>query len=211
MSLWWFREVEKEAIVPNHIVASPHPNVAIVKKCTVFPIEFVVRGFITGSTSTSMWTHYANGVRSYCGHDLPEGLRRHQRLPGGPLLTPTTKEAEHDRPISAEEIVKEGWMTQEDWDEASAIALRLFEFGQKVAKARGLLLVDTKYELGKDPTTGKIVLIDEIHTPDSSRYWLESDYEARMAEGRTPANVDKEFLRLWYRAKCDPYADVEVP
>lgn len=208
VSLWWFEQTK--GIVPNHIVASPHPNLAIVKKCEVFPIEFVVRGFITGSTSTSMWTHYSRGVRSYCGHELPEGLVKNQRL-DHPLLTPTTKEAEHDRPISAADIVKEGWMSQSDWDQASAAALRLFEFGQKKALERGLLLVDTKYELGRDPSTGRVVLVDEIHTPDSSRYWLAQDYEARMEEGKSPANVDKEFLRLWYKERCDPYKDVDVP
>ena len=175
----------------------------------VFPIEFVVRGFITGSTSTSLWTVYNNGSRNYCGNKLSEGLVKNQRLEK-PMLTPTTKEKEHDRPITPEEIVSEGWMTQNDWDDASNIALRLFEFGQKKASENGLILVDTKYEMGKDKD-GNIILVDEIHTPDSSRYWLADSYEERFNRGQEPQNIDKEFLRLWFVDNCDPYNDKELP
>ena len=138
----------------------PDPNVTIAKKCEVFPIEFVVRGYITGSTSTSLWTVYKNGDRNYCGNTLPEGLEKNQKLKSN-MLTPTTKEEHHDRPISPEDIVNEGWMNEEDWRYCSKKALELFNFGQKKAAEHGMILVDTKYEMGRD-TNGDIVLIDEI-------------------------------------------------
>lgn len=125
-------------------------------------------------------------------------------------MTPTTKEEKHDRPISPEEIVREGWMTQEDWDVASTAALKLFEYGVNIAKKHGLILVDTKYEMGKD-ADGNIILIDEIHTPDSSRYWLADSYEERFAAQQEPENIDKEFLRLWFAEHCDPYNDKVLP
>lgn len=206
-STWWFEKTEH--IVPNHLIAVPHPNVMIAKKCDVFPIEFVVRGYITGTTSTSLWTQYNKGVRNYCGIDLPEGLQKNQCLTT-PLLTPTTKDKEHDRPISPAEIIAEGWMKKEDWEEASAAAMALFNYGTKVAAEHGLILVDTKYELGRD-ASGRIVLVDEIHTPDSSRYWLKESYEARFAEKKEPENIDKEFLRLWFIEHCDPYKDAVLP
>lgn len=206
-SAWWFEQTEH--IIPNHLIAIPDPNVTIAKKCSVFPIEFVVRGYITGSTSTSLWTQYQKGVRNYCGIDFPEGLKKNQRLEK-PVLTPTTKEKEHDRPISPKEIVSENWMTQADWEVASQAALKLFEFGSEVALRHGLILVDTKYEFGKD-AEGNIVLVDEIHTPDSSRYWLAESYEERMSHGLEPDNIDKEFLRLWFAKNCDPYQDEVLP
>lgn len=206
-SAWWFNNTE--SIVPNHLIAVPDPNVMIAKKCTVFPIEFVVRGYITGTTNTSLWTQYQKGNRSYCGISFPEGLKKNQKL-DNPTLTPTTKETEHDRPISPEEIVSEGWMTQADWNEASDYALKLFKHGMQVAAQHGLILVDTKYEFGRDQE-GRIVLVDEIHTPDSSRYWLSDSYEERFASGKEPDNIDKEFLRLWFVDHCDPYHDKILP
>ena len=206
-SAWWFDQTKH--IIGNHVVNVADPNVIIAKKCTVFPIEFVVRGFITGSTSTSLWTVYNNGDREYCGNKLPEGLKKNEKLKKN-MLTPTTKEEHHDRPISPEEIVSENWMTQEDWDYCSQKALELFEFGQKKAEESGLVLVDTKYEMGKDEG-GNILLIDEIHTPDSSRYWIAETYEERMSNGQEPQNIDKEFLRLWFVDNCDPYNDKEIP
>jgi phosphoribosylaminoimidazole-succinocarboxamide synthase len=205
-SAWWFEKTEH--LVPNHVLAIPDPNVTIAKKCTVFPIEFVVRGYITGTTSTSLWTHYNNGARDYCGNVLPEGLVKNQRLQQ-PMLTPTTKD-EHDRPISPEDIVKDGFMTQEDWDKIAAAAMRLYQFGVEVAARHGLILVDTKYEFGKD-AAGNIVLVDEIHTPDSSRYWLSASYAERLAKQQEPENIDKEFLRLWFVKNCDPYKDQVLP
>lgn len=206
-SAWWFDRTNH--IIPNHVIVVPDPNVTIAKKCDVFPIEFVVRGYITGSTSTSLWTVYNNGDRIYCGNNLPEGLIKNQKLDAN-MLTPTTKEEHHDRPITPDEIVSEGWMTQEDWDYGSQKALELFSFGQKKASEHGLILVDTKYEMGRD-ADGNIVLIDEIHTPDSSRYWIANSYEERIAKGQEPENVDKEFLRLWFVGNCDPYNDSELP
>jgi phosphoribosylaminoimidazole-succinocarboxamide synthase len=206
-SAWWFEQTA--SIVPNHLIAVPDANVTIAKKCRVFPIEFVVRGYITGTTGTSLWTQYQKGVRDYCGIHFPEGLKKNQRLVE-PVLTPTTKETEHDRPISPKEIVSEGWMTQSEWDEASAAALRLFKLGMDVAAKHGLILVDTKYEFGRD-MAGNIILVDEIHTPDSSRYWLASSYAKRLVEGMEPENIDKEFLRLWFAEHCDPYKDSVLP
>lgn len=206
-SAWWFKNTE--TIVPNHLIAIPDPNVVIAKKCTVFPIEFVVRGYISGTTNTSLWTQYQKGVRTYCGISFPEGLKKNQKL-DAPTLTPTTKEVEHDRPISPKDIVAEGWMTQADWDEASNYALKLFNHGTDIAAQHGLILVDTKYEFGRDKD-GRIVLVDEIHTPDSSRYWLLDGYQERFDAGKEPENIDKEFLRLWFVDHCDPYNDKTLP
>ena len=206
-SSWWFEQTKH--IIPNQVISVPDPNVTIAKKCKVFPIEFVVRGFITGSTSTSLWTVYKNGDRNYCGNKLPEGLKKNQRLKEN-MLTPTTKEEHHDRPISPNEIVNEGWMTAEDWEYCSRKALELFQFGQKKALENGMILVDTKYEMGKDEN-GNIVLIDEIHTPDSSRYWIAETYDERIKDNQEPQNIDKEFLRLWFVDNCDPYNDKELP
>ena len=206
-SAWWFEQTKH--IIENQVIEIPDPNITLAKKCTVFPIEFVVRGFITGSTSTSLWTVYKNGDREYCGNKLEEGLVKNQKLDQN-MLTPTTKEVEHDRPISPKEIVSENWMTQEDWDYCSKKALELFSFGQKKAAENGMILVDTKYEMGKDEN-GNIVLIDEIHTPDSSRYWVAESYGERIRKGEEPQNIDKEFLRLWFVDNCDPYNDKELP
>ncbi|GFH56116.1 succinoaminoimidazolecarboximide ribonucleotide synthetase [Chaetoceros tenuissimus] len=206
-SAYWFEKTKD--IIPNHIISIPHPNVSIVKKCTPFPIEFVVRSYMTGSTSTSIWKNYSNGVRNYCGHDLPEGMVKNQKLEKN-LLTPTTKEEEHDRPISEADIVKENWMTVEDLEICGKAALAVFERGQKIAAERGLILVDTKFEFGKDED-GNILIIDEVLTPDSSRYWLAASYEERMKAGQEPENIDKEFLRLWFAKQCDPYKDEVIP
>jgi len=203
----WFEQTK--GIINNHVIDVPDPNVTLAKKCNVFPIEFVVRGYITGSTSTALWTVYNKGDREYCGNVLPEGLIKNQKLDTN-MLTPTTKEEHHDRPISPSEIVSEGWMTQENWDYCSQKALELFSFGQKKAAENGMILVDTKYEMGKD-SDDNIVLIDEIHTPDSSRYWIAESYDKRMAMGDEPQNIDKEFLRLWFVDNCDPYNDEIVP
>ena len=206
-SAWWFDQTKD--IIPNHVINIPDPNVTIVKKCEVFPIEFVVRGYITGSTSTSLWTVYNNGDREYCGNALQEGLVKNQALDTN-MLTPTTKEEHHDRPIAPDEIISEGWMTQKDWDYCSQMALELFAFGQDKAIQNGMILVDTKYEMGRDKD-GIIRLIDEIHTPDSSRYWVANTYDERMSAGQEPQNIDKEFLRLWFVDNCDPYNDEVLP
>ncbi|PNW85984.1 hypothetical protein CHLRE_03g202113v5 [Chlamydomonas reinhardtii] len=204
---WWLGATAH--IAPSALLSCPDPNVAVMKKCAVFPVEFVCRGFMTGSTDTSLWTHYKAGARSYCGNDFPDGMRKNDRLASN-VITPTTKAEDHDVPISPAEIVAQGLMTQQEWDTVSSAALRIFEFGQAEAAKRGLLLVDTKYEFGKD-ANGVIHIIDEVHTPDSSRYWLADTYEARHAAGQEPQNIDKEFLRLWFRERCDPYKDAVLP
>lgn len=206
-SAWWMRNTDD--IVPNSLLTVPDPCASVMTRCDVFPVEFVVRGFLTGSTSTSLWTHYSRGEREYCGNTFPDGLVKNQRLSSN-VVTPTTKAADHDEPISPAEIVARGLMTQAQWDTVSAAALALFERGQTVAASRGLLLVDTKYEFGVAPDD-RILLIDEIHTPDSSRYWLADSYEGRLKEGLEPQSVDKEFIRLWFRKRCDPYVDEELP
>lgn len=210
-SAWWMTEAVKAGVLPaTALLAVPDPNVCLMARCSVFPVEFVVRGYLTGSTDTSLWTHYARGEREYCGNTFPDGLVKNQRLASN-VITPTTKDAEHDVPISPADILAQGLMTQAEWDAASSAALALFAFGQATAAARGLLLVDTKYEFGLDPRTGAVVLVDEVHTPDSSRYWLADTYEARTAAGQEPQSIDKEFVRLWVRARCDPYKDATIP
>ncbi|KAG1671793.1 hypothetical protein FOA52_000170 [Chlamydomonas sp. UWO 241] len=206
-SAWWMANTEH--IVKNALISCPDPNIAVMKKCTVFPVEFVCRGYMTGSTSTSLWTVYNAGQREYCGNSFPDGLKKNSRLACN-VMTPTTKAEDHDVPISATEIVEQGLMSQADWDFVCKAALELFAFGQQESAKRGLLLVDTKYEFGK-AADGTIYLIDEIHTPDSSRYWIADGYEERLARGEEPQNIDKEFLRLWFRSVCDPYNDKVLP
>ena len=207
VSAWWFKKTEH--LFPNHLISTPDPNVSIVEKCDVFPVEFVVRGYITGTTETSLWTVYNNGDREYCGNSLPEGLQKNDGL-DAPMLTPTTKDKVHDRPVSREEIIELGLMSLEDYDVAAKMSLDLFAFGQKTAKENGLILVDTKYELGKG-ASGEIKFVDEIHTPDSSRFWVGSSYKERIGVGDEPENIDKEFLRLWFAKNCDPYNDDILP
>lgn len=206
-SAFWFDQTKD--IIDNHIIEIPDPNVVVCKKLTVFPVEVVVRGYITGVTSTAAWTAYSKGERMFCGNVLPEGLKKNQKF-DTPIITPTTKDDEHDEKISAEEIVKSGRMTQEQWDYVADKALKVFARGQEIAAKHGLILVDTKYEFGYDEND-KIYLIDEIHTPDSSRYWLNDSYEERLAKGEEPENIDKEFLRLWFKEHCDPYNDETLP
>ncbi len=207
VSAWWFENTSH--IVPNHVISIPHPNATLAKKVEVFPVEFIMRGYLTGSTSTSAWTLYNKGERNICGNVLPDGMRKNQKFPR-PIITPTTKSEEHDESITPEGIVETGLMSREDWEKASDIAFRLFRHGMDTAADNGLILVDTKYEMGRDEN-GDIVLVDEIHTPDSSRYWLSEGYEERFGQGLDPENIDKEFLRLWFRDHCDPYNDPVLP
>ncbi|KAG5052591.1 hypothetical protein JHK85_005138 [Glycine max] len=206
-SLWWFERTKH--IVSNAVVLAPDNNVTIARKCSVFPVEFVARGFVTGSTDTSLWTVYNKGVRNYCGNVIPDGMVKNQKLPKN-ILTPTTKAADHDVPITPDEIIDRGLMTRADYVEVSEKALSLFEYGQQVALEHGLILVDTKYEFGK-ANDGSIMLIDEVHTPDSSRYWIANSYLERFQNGLEPENIDKEFLRLWFISHCNPYEDEVLP
>ena len=195
LAAFWFDRTAE--IAPNHLIAVPDPNVSTVRECRPLPVEFIVRGYLTGSTSTSIWTAYARGERRYCGHRLPDGLKRHEPLPE-PLLTPTTKapRGEHDELTSREEILRRGVLSEAVYDEAARITAALFAEGQRHAKARGLILVDTKYELALD-RDDRLIVIDEIHTPDSSRYWYRERYEQAMAQGRDPEALDKEYVRRW--------------
>ena len=195
LAAFWFDRTR--GIAPNHVISVPDPNVTVARECRTVPIEFVVRGYLTGVSATSIWTAYARGDRVYCGHRLPEGLRQHERLPR-PLLTPTTKASHgaHDEPVSREQCLAGGLVSAELFEQAEALALALFAEGQRWAEKQGLILVDTKYELGID-AAGDLVVIDEIHTPDSSRYWYLDGYEEALAEGSDPKALDKEYVRRW--------------
>ena len=195
IAAYWF-EVTKH-LASNHVISVPDPTVTIATECKLIPVEFVMRAYITGVTTTSIWYHYSKGVRRFCGHDLPEGMRKNQKL-DRPILTPSTKaeKGDHDLSVSRAELLAMGVISEDDFDAAAAIAERLFAFGQKRARERGLILVDTKYELGRK-RDGQIVVIDEIHTPDSSRYWYADDYEERFSRGEEPRGLDKEYVRRW--------------
>jgi Phosphoribosylaminoimidazolesuccinocarboxamide (SAICAR) synthase len=200
ISEWWFKKTEK--LVPNHFISS-EDRCMIVKKADVFPIEFVMRNYLTGSTSTSIWKNYEAGMRYYCGHKLKDGMIKDQKLERA-ILTPTTK-GKKDELISKKIIIERGIMTKEDYEVCERYAHKLFEIGVHEAGKRGLILVDTKYEFGKTKD-GNIVLIDEVHTPDSSRYWLEHSYKSRFKEGKSPEMIDKEIIRKWIRKNYeDPY------
>ncbi len=190
----YFFEKTKD-VAPNHVLSVVDPNVLACRECAPLPVEFVVRAYATGTTSTSLWTHYERGARTFCGHVLPEGLKKHQRL-AHPIVTPATKApiGQHDVSGSREEMLAGGRITGDDFDRAAKMALALFARGEELAAARGLLFVDTKYEFGKT-RDGEIVVIDEIHTPDSSRYWIAASYEARLAKGEDPESLDKDFVR----------------
>lgn len=200
-------------ICPNHVIAYPDPNVLVCRRLEMLPVEMVVRGYLAGTTSTSILTLYQAGQRDMYGLRLPDGMRPNQRLPA-PILTPTSKAAhgDHDAPLSPAQMLERGLLTARQWDELSTIALSLYARGCERAATRGLILADTKYEFGLD-AEGRIVLADEIHTPDSSRFWRSATYEDRFARGERPDSFDKDFVRSWVAARCDPYRDPipEIP
>ena len=210
-AMFWFEKTKD--ICPNHVIEAPDPNVVIARRLDMLPVEMVVRDYITGSTETSIWPMYERGERLLYGHPFPEGLMKNQKLPET-IITPTTKAAqgEHDAPITAREIVEQGLLGQEQWDELARLSLAVFARGREIAADNGLILVDTKYEFGLD-VDGRITLADEILTPDSSRYWIADTYAERMNEGQEPESLDKEFLRLWIAGRCDPYNEPipEIP
>ncbi len=195
LSAWWFATTAD--IVANHVIAVPDPNLLVARAATTLPVEVVVRGYITGVTSTSLWQPYAAGARRIYGHHFPDGLRKNTPLPR-PLVTPTTKppagSVVHDEPLTSAEVVDRGLVGRRLWDDVTAAALELYRRGQEVAAAAGLLLVDTKYEFGL-AADGALLLIDELHTPDSSRYWIAAGYEDRLAAGEEPESLDKEVVR----------------
>lgn len=190
---YWFDQTAD--IVPNQVLDVPDPNVTVARELDMLLVEIVVRRYLTGSTDTSVWTNYNNGVRKFCGVDLPDGMIKNQKF-DEPIITPTTKAEDHDESISPEEIVERGLVDAERWAEVEKVALELFARGTELAAQRGLILVDTKYEMGLDPE-GNLTVADEIHTPDSSRYWILDSYEDLHARGEEPESLDKEFLRLW--------------
>lgn len=205
---YWF-EATKD-ICPNHVIAYPDPNVVIGKRLDILPVEIVVRGYLAGTTGTSLLTLYKRGERTMYGLDLPDGLKDNEILPA-PVITPTSKafDGGHDEPLTPSEIVEQGLLTAEQWTTLSRYALALFARGQQLAAQRGLILVDTKYEFGTD-AEGTIILADEIHTPDSSRYWIADSYDEAFRDGTRPKSFDKDFIRAWVVERCDPYKD-EIP
>lgn len=196
---WWFQQIRAQ--VETHFIAAPDPNISLVRKCDPLPVEVVVRDRLSGSTSTSLWTQYQAGRRTIYGIRFPDGMHKNQTL-AHPIITPTTKATagEHDLPISEAEIVANNIVVSELWDEVRTVALALFETGKKIALAAGLILIDTKYEFGVDQD-GQLMVIDEVHTPDSSRYWRMSTMGSRLGAGLDPEHLDKEIIRQSYRAR----------
>ncbi|MBR0557806.1 phosphoribosylaminoimidazolesuccinocarboxamide synthase [Ciceribacter sp. L1K23] len=205
---YWF-DATKD-ICPNHVLDYPDPNVVVGQRLDILPVEIVVRGYLAGTTGTSILTLYKKGQRTMYGITLPDGMRDNQELPE-PIITPTSKafDGGHDEPLTATEIVENGLLTKPQWETLSQYALRLFARGQELASKRGLILVDTKYEFGIDKS-GAIILADEIHTPDSSRYWITDSYHESFQKGERPRSFDKDFVRSWVAERCDPYRD-DIP
>lgn len=205
---FWFEATAD--ICPNHVIEYPDPNVLVGQKLTILPVEIVVRDYLAGTTGTSILSLYKAGQREMYGIRLPDGLRDNEKLPHT-IITPTSKafHGGHDEPLTPDEIVGQGLLSQEQWRTVSDYALALFAKGREMARERGLILVDTKYEFGIDGT-GRIIIADEIHTPDSSRYWFLESYRQRFEAGERPESFDKDFVRNWVVARCDPYKD-DVP
>ncbi|MGA7745307.1 MAG: phosphoribosylaminoimidazolesuccinocarboxamide synthase [Polyangia bacterium] len=193
IAAYWFESTRQ--IASNHVLSVPDPTVMVAAECELLPVEFVMRAYLTGVTTTSIWYHYERGGRLFCGHKLPDGMRKNQKL-DKPILTPSTKAAKggHDQSVSREEILASAVLSADDFDRAAEMCARIFAFGQSLAAQRGLILVDTKYEIGRR-RDGSLCFIDEVHTPDSSRYWYADDYQARFDRGDEPRGLDKEYLR----------------
>jgi phosphoribosylaminoimidazole-succinocarboxamide synthase len=208
---FWFEATRD--VCANHVIEYPDPNVVVGHRLTILPVEFVVRDYLAGTTGTSIWPMYRAGQREIYGLCFPDGLRENQRLPTT-IITPTSKAADggHDEPLTPDQIISRGLLTSEQWGTVSQLALALFARGREIAEKRGLILVDTKYEFGLDPA-GRIILADEIHTPDSSRYWIRASYERLFAAGEPPDTLDKDFVRRWVIARSDPYREPlpEIP
>jgi phosphoribosylaminoimidazole-succinocarboxamide synthase len=205
LAAWWFAQLRD--LVDNHLLEVPDPNAALVREAEALQVEVIVRGFITGVTSTALWTLYSQGLERPYGLDLPPGLQKNDPLPE-PVITPTTKAGpgEHDERLTCEEVEQRGLVEPELWRQVQRVALEVFKRGQQVANRAGMILVDTKYEFGL--IDGRLALIDEVHTPDSSRFWVAGTYEQRRAAGQEPEQMDKEILRQWlvgqgYRGEGD--------
>ncbi|MFL5191536.1 MAG: phosphoribosylaminoimidazolesuccinocarboxamide synthase [Microvirga sp.] len=205
---FWFEHTAD--ICPNHVIEYPDPNVLVGRRLTILPVEIVVRDYLAGTTGTSILSLYKAGQREMYGIRLPDGMLDNQKLPQT-IITPTSKafHGGHDEPLTPAEIVGQNLLTREQWQRVSDYALALFAKGREMARERGLILVDTKYEFGIDET-GTIMIADEIHTPDSSRYWFLESYQQRFEAGERPESFDKDFVRTWVVARCDPYKD-EIP
>jgi phosphoribosylaminoimidazole-succinocarboxamide synthase len=199
LSAWWFAQTQ--SVVAHHLLSVPDPNAAVVAEVEPLPVEVVVRGHITGVTTTALWYRYALGEREVYGYRFPEGLHKNERLPE-PIITPTTKGGPtgHDERLTRAEVVERGLLDARTWEQVQAAALTIFRRGQSIAQGAGLILVDTKYEFGRT-AEGRLMLIDEVHTPDSSRFWKADTYAERFAFGVEPENFDKEFVRLEYAAR----------
>ena len=195
LTQFWLQNTKD--IVQNHMVSVPDPNVMITHNCQLIPIEMIVRGYITGVTNTSLWTAYQKGERTFCGNSLSEGLVKNQKLEK-PIITPSThaEAGAHDVNISRQQIIDQKIVDEAIYSQMETAALKLFERGTEICRQKGLILVDTKYEFGL--LNGELILIDEIHTPDSSRFWKLNSYQKRFDQSLEPENFDKEFIRLWY-------------
>lgn len=202
ISAWWFAQIAD--IMPTQVIDTPDPNVTVVKELDMLKVEIVIRSYLTGSSKTAVWVNYDSGVRKYCGIDLPDGMVKNQKFAQN-IITPTTK-GEDDELIDREGIIAQNLATEEQWSEIEEKAIAIFERGQQLAAERGLILVDTKYEIGVDEK-GILTIADEVHTPDSSRFWIAESYEKRFAEGEEPESLDKEFFRLWLREQGFEYGD----
>ena len=198
-SAFWFEKTKN--MVNNHVIEVPDPNVTIGKECRLIPVEMVVRGYLTGVTTTSSWYNYERGIRNFCGNVMPEGLKKNQKFEK-PIITPTTKAeyGAHDESLSGKEIIKRNIVDEKIYKQMEKAALALFDFGTKLVAKNNLILVDTKYEFGLD-SKGNLTLIDEIHTPDSSRYWIKDTYEELFYKGQEPEKLDKEYVRQWLANK----------
>ncbi len=207
LSAFWFERLK--AIAPNHMLSLIGANAMLVKKTKPLPIEFVVRGYLTGTTCTSIWNLYQQGERHFGGITLPDGLKKNTKLPK-PIVTPTTKGFHSDKPITREDIISQNLMSLSHWQEAERMVLSIFDHASRFVNERGLILVDTKFELGFD-SDNRLMLIDEVLTPDSSRYWDKSTYQERRDLNQEPDNFDKEMLRIWYKNNSLPYEDALLP
>lgn len=198
-SAFWFEKTKD--IVKNHVLQVPDPNVTVARECKLIPVEMVVRGYLTGVTTTSAWYNYEKGVRDFCGNKLPDGMKKDQKF-DKPIITPSTKaeKGAHDESVSGEEMIKRGIVDEKIYRQMEKVAIELYNFGKELVAKNNLILVDTKYEFGLD-ADGNLTLIDEIHTPDSSRFWVKDTYEKLFAEGKEPQKLDKEYVRQFLANK----------
>ncbi|MBI2661321.1 phosphoribosylaminoimidazolesuccinocarboxamide synthase [Candidatus Woesearchaeota archaeon] len=195
---FWFEKTKN--ICPNHVIEVPDPNVLVAKECSPYPVEMVVRGYLTGVTTTSSWYNYEKGVRNFCGNILPEGMKKNGKFKK-PIITPSTKaeKGEHDISTGKEHFIKNKLINEGDYNEIEKVSLKLFNLGADFCAKNNLILVDTKYEFGE--IDGELTLMDEIHTPDSSRFWIKDTYDALFRQGKEPDKLDKEYVRSWLADK----------